>query len=70
VSSRRFDQLFVGRRGRTKDGEDRASSVEPIFGDLIKSLHMKSAHQTAGEDVGRGAGYGERKPIFEVKQRF
>ena len=28
--------------GRAKDGEDRASAVEPIFGDLINSLHMKA----------------------------
>jgi hypothetical protein len=27
---------------RAKDGEGRASAVEPIFGDLIKVLHMKA----------------------------
>ena len=26
---------------RAKDGEGRASAVEPIFGNLIDSLHMK-----------------------------
>ena len=28
--------------GRAKDGEGRASEVEPIFGDLINSLHMRA----------------------------
>jgi len=27
---------------RASDGEDRASMVEPIFGNLIDSLHMKA----------------------------
>ena len=28
--------------GRAKEGEGRASEVEPIFGDLIELLHMKA----------------------------
>ena len=28
--------------GRAKDGEGRASAVEPIFGNLIDSLHVKA----------------------------
>ena len=46
---------------QAKDGEGRASEVEPIFGDLIKSLHMKALTKLLAK---MPAGRGERKPIY------
>jgi hypothetical protein len=39
--------------GRAKDGESLASTVEPIFGEMIESPVQESAHQTAGGDARR-----------------
>ena len=37
-----FRKTMNAALGRAKDGEDRASEVEPIFGDLIKSLYTRA----------------------------
>ena len=50
--------------GRARDGEGRASAVEPIFGDLIKSLHMKALTKLLAK-MPAGRGRGERKPIIQ-----
>jgi len=42
--------------GRTKDGEGRASAVEPIFGNLIDSLQMKALTKLPAKTPARATG--------------
>jgi hypothetical protein len=37
-----FRNTINAALGRAKDGEGRASAVEPIFGNMINTLHMKT----------------------------
>ena len=58
-----FRKTMNAALGRAKDGEDRASEVELIFGDLINSLDMRALTKLLAKMP--GAGRGERKPIFQ-----
>jgi len=55
--------------GRAKDGEGRASAVEPIFGDMIKSLHTKTLTKPLAK-MPAGAMFlgGSRKPDTAITQ--
>jgi hypothetical protein len=55
--------------GRAKDGEGRASVVEPIFGNLIYSVHMKGSPNCWRKPAGGSGAEGETN-YSKVKQRF
>ena len=55
--------------GRAKDGEGRASVVEPIFGNLIDSVHMKGLTKLPAKTPAGGPGV-EGENQLKVKQRF
>ena len=56
--------------GRAKDGEDRASEVEPIFGDVIKSLHMKALTKLLAKMSAGAPGAESENQFFKSKTTF
>jgi hypothetical protein len=70
---RSLSSLYTSRvnaaLGKAKDGEGRASAVEPIFGDMIKSLQMKTLTKPLAK-MPAGAMFlgGSRKPDTAITQ--
>jgi hypothetical protein len=64
-----FRNTINAALGRAKNGEGRASAVEAIFGDMTKSLHMKTLTKPLAK-MPAGAMFfgGSRKPDTAITQ--
>ena len=56
--------------GRAKDGEDRASEVELIFGAVIKSLYTKALTKLLAKMSAGAPGAESENQFFKSKTRF
>jgi hypothetical protein len=56
--------------GRAKDGEGRASAVEPIFGNLIDSLYVKALTKLPAKTPAGATGVESENQLFKTKTTF
>ncbi len=55
---------------RAKDGEGRASAVEPIFADMIESLHVKALTKLLAKMPAGATGVESENQLFKTKTTF